>query len=72
MSKGSAINVEQLKECLKVCIHPGRCFEKGTSRVGIIAVEQRSVESYLVMRVKTSSGTKERVHVCCVHGEVRC
>lgn len=48
MSKKSAINVEQLKECLNMHSSMPMC-EKGTSRVGIIVREQRSVGTYLAI-----------------------
>lgn len=48
MSKNSAIMVEQLKECLNMHSSMPMC-EKGTSRVGIIVVEQRSVGTYLAI-----------------------
>lgn len=39
--------------------------KKGTSRVGIIVVEQRSVGRIWRYVVKSRLGTKERVHVSC-------
>lgn len=39
--------------------------EKGTSRVGIIVREQRSVGTYLAICRKIEYGTKERGNVSC-------
>lgn len=57
MSKESAIIVEQLKECLNMHSSMPMC-EKGTSRVGIIVVEQRSVGTYLAIGREIESWNK--------------
>lgn len=64
MSKKSAIIVEQLKECLK-CIHPCRCVKK--ERLEWVSSWSNKGVSGRIWRyvVKSSFGTKERVHVSC-------